>query len=207
MEHEAYRPGAQVLGDWNIVSCLGAGSYGKVFEIERSEFGQTYRAALKVITVPQSSAEVRSVISEGMSVSQAEAYFHGIVEELMHEFSIMFKLKGTANIVSCEDLRVLEHPDGIGWDILIRMELLHPLLPYVYQHRYLQGAGALSTVQHHPPRHQAGKYLHFGQWRLQARRFRHRAHDRADDLWSVQKGNVPLHGSRGLRLEGIRLQR
>ena len=134
MEREAYRPGAQVLGDWNIVSCLGAGSYGKVFEIERSEFGQTYRAALKVITVPQSSAEVRSVISEGMSVSQAEAYFHGIVEELMHEFSIMFKLKGTANIVSCEDLRVLEHPDGIGWDILIRMELLHPLLPYVYQH-------------------------------------------------------------------------
>jgi len=134
MEHEAYRPGAQVLGDWNIVSCLGEGSYGKVFEIERSEFGQTYRAALKVITVPQSSAEVRSVISEGMSVSQAEAYFHGIVEELMHEFSIMFKLKGTANIVSCEDLRVLEHPDGIGWDILIRMELLHPLLPYVYEH-------------------------------------------------------------------------
>ena len=69
-----------------------------------------------------------------MSVSQAEAYFHGIVEELVHEFSIMFKLKGTANIVSCEDLRVLEHPDGIGWDILIRMELLHPLLPYVYEH-------------------------------------------------------------------------
>ena len=129
-----YAIGTAVLDGWNITRLLGAGSYGKVFEIERSEFGQTYRAALKVITVPQSSAEVRSVISEGMSVSQAEAYFHGIVEELMHEFSIMFKLKGTANVVSCEDLRVLEHPDGIGWDILIRMELLHPLLPYVYQH-------------------------------------------------------------------------
>ncbi|MFR2928639.1 MAG: protein kinase domain-containing protein [Oscillospiraceae bacterium] len=126
--------GSVVLDGWKIIRLLGEGSYGKVFEIERSEFGQTYRAALKVITVPQSSAEVRSVISEGMSVSQAEAYFHGIVEELMHEFSIMFKLKGTANIVSCEDLRVLEHPDGIGWDILIRMELLHPLLPYVYEH-------------------------------------------------------------------------
>ena len=123
-----YSVDAAVLDGWNITRLLGEGSYGKVFEIERSEFGQTYRAALKVITVPQSSAEVRSVISEGMSVSQAEAYFHGIVEELMHEFSIMFKLKGTANIVSCEDLRVLEHPDGIGWDILIRMELLHPLV-------------------------------------------------------------------------------
>ena len=126
--------GTVVLDGWKIKSLLGEGSYGRVFEMERTEFGQTYQAALKVITVPQSRSEITSVISEGMSTPQAEAYFHGIVEELVHEFSIMFKLKGTANIVSCEDLRVLEHPDGIGWDILIRMELLHPLLPYVYEH-------------------------------------------------------------------------
>ena len=129
-----YSIGAAVLDGWSITRLLGEGSYGRVFEIERAEFAQTYRAALKVITVPQSKAEIESILSEGMSTPQAEAYFHGIVQELMHEFSIMFKLKGTANVVSCEDLRVLEHPDGIGWDILIRMELLHPLLPYVYQH-------------------------------------------------------------------------
>ena len=129
-----YSIGAAVLDGWSITRLLGEGSYGRVFEIERAEFAQTYRAALKVITVPQSRSEITSVISEGMSVSQAETYFHGIVEDLVHEFAIMFKLKGTTNIVSCEDLRVLEHPDGIGWDILIRMELLHPLLPYVYQH-------------------------------------------------------------------------
>ena len=126
--------GSVVLDGWKIKSLLGEGSYGRVFEMERTEFGQTYQAALKVITVPQSKAEIGSILSEGMSTPQAEAYFHGIVEELVHEFSIMFKLKGTANIVSCEDLRVLEHPDGIGWDILIRMELLLPLLPYVYEH-------------------------------------------------------------------------
>ena len=133
MNH-TYGIGSIVFEKWIIKHKLGEGSYGRVFEIERSEFGQTYQAALKVITVPQSSSEITSVISEGMSVSQAETYFHGIVEDLVHEFAIMFKLKGTTNIVSCEDLRVLEHPDGIGWDILIRMELLHPLLPYVYQH-------------------------------------------------------------------------
>ena len=133
MNH-TYGVGSTVFETWIIKHKLGEGSYGRVFEIERSEFGQTYQAALKVITVPQSNSEIASVISEGMSVSQAETYFHGIVEDLVHEFAIMFKLKGTTNIVSCEDLRVLEHPDGIGWDILIRMELLHPLLPYVYQH-------------------------------------------------------------------------
>ena len=126
--------GSVVLDGWKITRPLGEGSYGRVFEMERTEFGQTYQAALKVITAPQSKAEIGSILSEGMSTPQAEAYFHGIVEELVHEFSIMFKLKGTANIVSCEDLRVLEHPDGVGWDILIRMELLHPLLPYVYEH-------------------------------------------------------------------------
>ena len=133
MNH-TYGVGSTVFETWIIKHKLGEGSYGRVFEIERSEFGQTYQAALKVITVPQSNSEIASVISEGMSVSQAETYFHGIVEDLVHEFAIMFKLKGTTNIVSCEDLRVLEHPDGIGWDILIRMELLHPLLPYVCQH-------------------------------------------------------------------------
>ena len=134
MEHEAYRPGAQVLGDWNIVSCLGEGSYGKVFEIERSEFGQTYRAALKVITVPQSRTELQSVLDEGMTPPQAKQYFYSVVEDIGRECAIMSRLKGTGNIVSYEDHAVLRHPDGIGWDILIRMELLHPLLPYVYQH-------------------------------------------------------------------------
>ena len=134
MENEAYRPGAQVLGDWNIVSCLGEGSYGKVFEIERSEFGQTYRAALKVITVPQSRTELQSVLDEGMTPPQAKQYFYSVVEDIGRECAIMSRLKGTGNIVSYEDHAVLRHPDGIGWDILIRMELLHPLLPYVYQH-------------------------------------------------------------------------
>ena len=47
--------GSVVLDGWKIIRLLGEGSYGKVFEIERSEFGQTYRAALKVITVPQAA--------------------------------------------------------------------------------------------------------------------------------------------------------
>lgn len=40
MEHEAYRPGAQVLGDWNIVSCLGAGSYGKYLKSSAASSGR-----------------------------------------------------------------------------------------------------------------------------------------------------------------------
>ena len=129
-----YEIGSIVFDKWKICRELGQGSYGTVYEIQREDFGGVYKAALKVITVPQSGKELQSVLDEGMTPPQAKQYFYSVVEDIGRECAIMSRLKGTGNIVSYEDHAVLRHPDGIGWDILIRMELLHPLLPYVYQH-------------------------------------------------------------------------
>ena len=52
-----YGIGTVVLDKWRIVRKLGEGSFGTVYEIQREEFGQTYTAALKIITVPRSGAE------------------------------------------------------------------------------------------------------------------------------------------------------
>ena len=129
-----YGIGATVFGGWRIERELGKGSYGTVYEIQKVDFGNVYKAALKVITVPQSEAEFQSALAEGMTRSQAERYFYSVVEDITRESAIMSNLKGTANIVSYEDHAVIRHENGMGWDILIRMELLHPLLPYVYEH-------------------------------------------------------------------------
>lgn len=51
---------------WECVRQLGSGSFGKVYEIQREEFGKIYRAALKVITIPQNQSDVLDVYSEGM---------------------------------------------------------------------------------------------------------------------------------------------
>ena len=131
-----YREGSLVFGSWMITRQIGRGSFGTVYEIQRQDFGEVYRAALKVITVPQSREELQTVLEEGMSQTQAEQYFYSVVEDIVREFAIMARLKGTANMVSYEDHTVIRHPEGIGWDILIRMELLHPLLPYAYQHPF-----------------------------------------------------------------------
>ncbi len=40
----------------------------------------------------------------------------------------MRRMNGSANIVNCDDMRYIQHDDGIGWDIYIRMELLTPLM-------------------------------------------------------------------------------
>lgn len=128
--------GSVVFGNWVVKREIGQGSFGRVFEIQREDFGEVYRAALKVITVPQSDAELQSVYDEGMSREQAEEYFYSVVESVVREFAIMAKLKGTGHVVNYEDHTVIRHQDRLGWDILIRMELLTPLLPYATSHPF-----------------------------------------------------------------------
>lgn len=131
-----YQIGEQVFGNWTIKRRIGAGGFGAVFEIQREDFGETYKAALKVISVPQNKAEIDALVAEGMSAPEIQRYFYSMVEDLVREFAIMAKLKATGNIVSYEDHAVIPHPDGMGWDIQIRMELLTPLLTYAYQHPF-----------------------------------------------------------------------
>lgn len=133
-----YDVGTAVFNNWTIISKIGAGSFGTVYKIQRSDFGQTYDAALKVIRVPQTETEMQSLIYEGMTTSEAKQYLYGIVEDLVNEFAIMYRFKGMSNIVNYEDHAIIEHQDGQGWDILIRMELLTPLLTYTSEHSFTQ---------------------------------------------------------------------
>ncbi len=131
MDITYYKKYEPIFGSWKIVREIGEGSFGKVFEIEREDFGYTYKSALKAITIPQSESELESILDAGMDIGSAATYCQGIVKELNEEFRLMSKLKGNSNVVSYEDHVVNEHTDGIGWDILIRMELLTPLMKYI----------------------------------------------------------------------------
>lgn len=133
-----YNTGDVVLEEWTLTKMLGQGSYGKVFEGQRTDFGQTYRAAIKIITIPQSQNEIQSARAEGLDDENIRAYFQSLVESMVQEFGIMAKLKGNSNIVSYEDHRVIPHSQGIGWDIVIRMEQLTPMLDYMNGHPFSQ---------------------------------------------------------------------
>ncbi len=127
-EYSKYEP---IFGSYRITKLLGEGSYGKVYEIVRQDFGVTYKAALKVITIPKSQTDVKNAMSEGMDRATAETYFRSFVEEMTKEFALMDRLKGNSNIVNYEDHTVIEHVGEIGWDVLIRMELLTPLTDHI----------------------------------------------------------------------------
>ena len=114
------------FGAWHITRLIGEGSFGKVFEIERKDFGKTYKSALKAITIPQNQSEIKNLSMSGMDSDSVTSYFNSLVENVAKEFELMSEMKGHSNIVSYEDHKVFKHEDGIGWDILIRMELLTP---------------------------------------------------------------------------------
>jgi serine/threonine protein kinase len=127
MNIEYYKKHEPLFNVWYIKELLGEGSFGKVYAIERQDYG-IYRAALKAITIPQSQSELDSVMLEYIDEASVKSHFKQVVDDIIAEIVLLSRLKGNSNIVSYEDHVVIEHENGIGWDILIRMELLTPLL-------------------------------------------------------------------------------
>ena len=124
---------APLWGSWHIDSLIGEGSFGKVYKICREEFGNTYYSAVKLLSIPQNESDLRQIRREGMDDASIKSYFHAFVADIIQEINLMSEFKGNSNIVSFEDHKVIEKTDGIGWDILIRMELLTSLADYVVE--------------------------------------------------------------------------
>ena len=114
-------------GSWRLDAVLGEGSYGKVYRIKHEEFGTVYYSALKWISLPQNQSELKALYNERMTDASIREYYASVVRNLQTEITLMNKLRGTSHVVSFEDHAFIERTDEIGWDMLIRMELLTPL--------------------------------------------------------------------------------
>lgn len=114
---------------WNTIRLIGQGSFGTVYEIQRELVdGTVETAAMKVLTIPQNPSDVTEMYSEGYDEESITATFQAHLRSIVAEYTLMRKLDGSANVVNCKDIRYVQHDDGMGWDIFIRMELLTPLL-------------------------------------------------------------------------------
>ena len=116
--------------EWYIKEKLGSGSYGTVYKIEKRELGESYFAALKHIPIPSSD-----VADKGSSYGEetedvtgtAQDRYRDLLDSLLAEIKINNRLKGYTNIVSYEDHRVITRPEAMGYDVIIKMELLTSL--------------------------------------------------------------------------------
>lgn len=124
-----------VLDNWKIVRLIGEGSFGKVYEIQKEMPGiNPLHSALKVIQIPRNESELRNARSEGMDERSATSFFQDLVDEIIREINVMSQLKSYPGIVRVEDFEVNKDPKSVRWGILIRMELLTPLVDYTLDH-------------------------------------------------------------------------
>ena len=113
---------------WEVVRKIGEGSFGGVYEIHRTlPDGRVEKAALKKLTVPKDDSEIRELYSQSFSKENITAHYKDQMRELVNEYTLTQELNGCRNVVACHDVQCVQHTDGIGWDIYIRMELLKPL--------------------------------------------------------------------------------
>lgn len=112
---------------WETVRLLGRGSFGAVYEIQRSFFSHTEKAALKVISIPQDEASIQEMYQDGYNQESVARHYENCLRNIVKEYALMTEIKGHTNIVYCDDLKFVQHDNGIGWDIYIKMELLQPL--------------------------------------------------------------------------------
>lgn len=132
MDINFYKKYEPFFGTWYFDgdNCmLGSGNFASVFRITRHD-ANVNPCALKIITIPKSEAEINTQRSEGMDDSSIQKYYQNMVNDIRKEYELMSELKGCSNIVSCEDFMAFRHEDGFGFDIVIRMEFLEPLVSF-----------------------------------------------------------------------------
>lgn len=117
---------APLLGDWRLDRLIGAGTFGRVYRVVREELGEVYEAALKWIPLPKNESEMSQISNQGIDASH---YYRSLASNIQTEVKLLRNLR-VSNVVSYEDHIIRQREDGIGWDVLIRMELLTSLNDY-----------------------------------------------------------------------------
>lgn len=140
--------------NWKPVRTLGSDSYGTVYEIARDDgFGMVDHAALKVLSIPAAPEDFDALVAEGRTPEEVTALFHRQVETIARQLMAVDAISDDPNLLRCEDHVIRAHPDGHGWDIYVRTELLPSLPDYLRNHPHGEadiirlGAGLCSALE------------------------------------------------------------
>ena len=112
---------------WETVCLLGRGNSGSVYEI-RKPLGDGWEyAAARQIPIPMDPEEIQELLDNGRTQEQIDEMLEERLHSVIENYRRMLRLKDCKNLVQYDDLRFSAREDAPGWDIIIRMELLHPL--------------------------------------------------------------------------------
>lgn len=118
---------------WNVKRKIGEGSFGAVYEVEKTVADHTSFSAVKLISIKNSEMLQGHKMDETMSVEELAMLKLENAKKSVREAALMDKLQGRDNIVTIYDYDI--YPNEKTTDVLIRMELLRNLKDYLTEVR------------------------------------------------------------------------
>lgn len=118
----------KIWSELKIEKEIGRGAYGNVYRCVDTKTDEY--SAVKVISVPSAENGLVEYGTDRLSYEETQAYYKEIADDMVKEIEILKSLKGTDNIVEIYDAKVAEKEYGVGWYILIKMELLTEFKTY-----------------------------------------------------------------------------
>ena len=99
--------------DWHIEKEIGRGSYGTVYLAKSHHAGIEYFSAVKVISIPSSSAELDSLRAElNNNEASLKTYLNNWKNDMVKEIEVMLPLNGMQNIVTAVTLSTSKNKEA-----------------------------------------------------------------------------------------------
>ena len=112
---------------WTTGKLLGRDNLSDIYELERKVGEREEKAALKVYAIPKHERDIEEMYAEGYDQASVANILKDYANNIVGEYSRVEKLKDCAYIVGFDDIRKVPQKNGIGWNVLVKMERLTAL--------------------------------------------------------------------------------
>ncbi|HWR61407.1 MAG TPA: protein kinase [Clostridia bacterium] len=120
---DKYQP---LWGSWKADELIAQEDGCELYRVYKEEWGKQYVSTVKLLSFLVGRNDILEAQTLGLDPAELPLYFKSLVD-IQNEIELMYRLRGSSNIIAYEDHTVFEKKDGKGWDVLIRMEYLQPL--------------------------------------------------------------------------------
>lgn len=122
-------------GQWRSVKLLSQGVGGKIYLMEKVEEDKRYYAAVRYIAIPDGPDKRKESDAQGTDDDAClDDRYRQQLDSLLAEIEINSHFTGNRNIAAYKEYWVFPRKNGMGFDVFIRMELLHRLSEYQKSH-------------------------------------------------------------------------
>lgn len=116
-----------MMPGWRIVSMLRKEINGVTFAVEKDPPGSGERAALRVLCIPRDEDEPGLMLADSWDEDLLRTAYEKELEQTLEVYRLLNRLGPHPNLLQPLDLSSCAAPEGLGFRVCIRTELLPPL--------------------------------------------------------------------------------